>query len=79
MVTEVAQDQVEGVIILLNHMLPELGTILGRQRRDYGLDLEQFPPEFPIEDQASIIDDTPTNNMDMEQLMGKTDYRLQKP
>jgi hypothetical protein len=31
-----------------------------------------------VEDQASNIDDTPTNNMDMERLMGKTDYRLQK-
>ena len=77
-VTEVAQDQVEDIIILINHMLPELGTTLGRQQRDYGLDLEQFPPEFPIEDQASIIDDTPTNNMDMEWLMGKTDYIFQK-
>ena len=70
MVTEVAQHQVEDVLILINHMLTELGTTMGRQRRDYGLDLEQFPPEFPIKDQASIIDDTPTNNMDMERLMG---------
>ena len=33
MVTEVAQDQVEDVKILINHMLPELGTTFGRQRR----------------------------------------------
>ena len=77
-VTQMAQEQMEDVIILINHMLPELDTTLGRQRRDYGLDMEQFPPEFPVEDQASNIDDTPTNNMDMERLMGKTDYRLQK-
>ena len=31
-----------------------------------------------VEDQASRVDDTPTNNMDMERLMGKADYRLQK-
>ena len=31
-----------------------------------------------MEDQASNVDDTPTNNMDMERLMGKADYRLQK-
>ena len=29
-------------------------------------------------DQAANVDDTPTNNMDMERLMGKADYRLQK-
>ena len=31
-----------------------------------------------MEDQASKVDDTPTNNMDMERLMGKADFRLQK-
>ena len=31
-----------------------------------------------VEDQASWVDDCPTNNMDMERLMGKADYRLQK-
>ena len=33
---------------------------------------------FRVEDQASNVDDCPTNNMDMERLMGKADYRLQK-
>ena len=78
MVKEVGEEQVEDVVILINHMLPELAATLARQRRDYGLDAETFPPNFPIEEQASNIDDTPTNNMDMERLMGMTDQRLKK-
>ena len=42
------------------------------------MDQELFPPKFPVEEQASNVDDTPTNNIDMERLMGKTDYRLHK-
>ena len=34
--------------------------------------------EYPVEEQAANIDDTPVNNLDMERLMGTTDYRLQK-
>ena len=37
-----------------------------------------YPAQFPIEKQANQIDDTPTNNMDMERLMGLTDKRLKK-
>ena len=59
-------------------MLPELATTLARQRRDYGLDAETFPANFLIDEQASNIDDTPTNNMDMEHLMGMTDQHLKK-
>ena len=77
-VTDLAEEHSEDVLLLINHMLPDLGRVLGRQRRDYGLDEEKFPVEFPIEEQARDIDDTPTNNMDMERLMGKTDHRLQK-
>ena len=75
---DVAQEHAEDVVLLINHMLPEMATILARQRRDYGIDPENFPVQFPVEEQASNIDDTPTNNMDMERLMGKTDYRLKK-
>ena len=64
--------------MLINHILPELGYTLAKQRRDYGLDTELFPVQFPVEEQASVIDDTPTNNMDMERLMGKADQRLKK-
>ena len=31
-----------------------------------------------VEDQATKVDDCSTNNMDMERLMGKADFRLQK-
>ena len=50
-VAEVAQDHDEDVLLLINHMLPELGRTLAKQRRDYmyGLDRELFPLEFPIE------------------------------
>ena len=77
-VMEVAQKHEEDVLLLINHMLPQLGQTVAKQRRDYGLDQELYPPEFPVEEQASNVDDTPTNDMDMERLMGKTDYRLQK-
>ena len=42
------------------------------------MDTENFPAHYPVEQQASSIDDTPTNNMDMERLMGLTDQRLKK-
>ena len=45
-VKEVAMEQVEDVLLLINYMLPEMGKVLGRQRRDYGLDEESFPVEF---------------------------------
>ena len=77
-VKEVAEEQAEDVVLLINHMLPDLATTLARQRRDYGLDPENFPPQFPVEEQAAAVDDCPTNNMDMERLMGLTDQRLKK-
>ena len=77
-VREAAEEHSEDVALLVKHMLPELATTLARQRRDYGLDEEAFPAQFPVEKQASEIDDTPTNNMAMERLMGLTDQRLKK-
>ena len=77
-VKDVGEEQVEDVVILVNHMLPELAITLARQRKDYGLDTEKFPAQYPIAEQASNIDDTPVNNMDMERLMGMTDHRLKK-
>ena len=77
-VKEVGEEQVEDVVILVNHMLHELAITLARQRKDYGLDTEKFPAQYPIVEQASNIDDTPVNNMDMERLMGMTDHRLNK-
>ena len=77
-VVQVAQEQEDDVLLLVNHLLPELGATLAKQRRDYGLDPALYPVQFPVEDQARVIDDTPTNNMDMERLMGKADQRLKK-
>ena len=77
-VREVAEEHAEDVVMLINHTLPELAITLARQRRDYGLDTSSFPAQYPVQEQASNIDDTPTNNMDMERLMGLTDQRLKK-
>ena len=74
----VREEQVEDVVMLINHMLPELATTLARQRRDYGLNSDKFPAQYPIEEQAKNINDTPTNNMDMERMMGLSDHRLKK-
>ena len=45
-VREVAMEQEEDVLLLINYMLPEMGKTLGRQRKDYGLDEEAFPVQF---------------------------------
>ena len=65
-VKDVTQEYEEDIILLINIMLPELDITLAKQRRDYSLDPDIFPPQYPIADQASNIDDTPANNMDME-------------
>ena len=77
-VMDVAEEHKEDVLFLINQMMPELGRCLAKQRRDYSLDTEKFPVEYPVEEQASAIDDTPVHNLDMERLMGTTDYRLNK-
>ena len=64
-VVDIAMEHEEDVVLLVNTMLPELANTLAKQRRDYGLDETAFPVEFRVEDQASNIDDIPTNNMDM--------------
>ena len=77
-VVKVAQDDEDDVVLLIKHILPQLAKTLAKQRRDYGLDPELNPVQYPVEEQARVIDDTPTNNMDMERLMGKADQRLKK-
>ena len=62
---------------LTNFILPELRTVLARQRRDYGIS-DEFEAQFPVEEQAPLPDDTPVNNLSMERNLGKTDYRLHK-
>ena len=77
-VTDLAEEHKEEVIKLTKLMLPEMKTGLARQRRDYGIDEESFPAQFPVEEQAEKKDDTPVHNIGMERLCGKIDYRLHK-
>ena len=77
-VMQVGQEDEDDIVLLVNYFLPELANTLAKQRRDYGLDPEIFPAQFPIAEQAEAIEHTPTNNMDMERLMGKADQRLKK-
>ena len=65
------------VISLANLCLPELRTVLARQRRDYGIS-EDFPAQYPVEQQAANIDEAPVHNLDAERNFGKVDYRLKK-
>ena len=74
---EMTTQYLEDCIKIANFIMPELLVILARQRRDYGLSIA-FPAQFPIEDQASNIDDTPVSNMAMERICGLVDYRLHK-
>ena len=44
-------------------------------RRDYGIDKESFPQQYPVEEQVSNIDDTPVPSIGMERQYGKVDCR----
>ena len=77
-VTSVAEEYKKEVVKLAGLMLPELREVLARQRRDYGIDEELFPPQFPVEQQADNIEDAPTHNMAGERDHGFIDYRLHK-
>lgn len=76
-IREAAGENMADAVSLLNICLPELQTVLARQRRDYGPS-EEFPAEFPVFHQAANIDDTPVNNLAMERQCGTVDYRLKK-
>ena len=77
-VTSYSESYGEDAVKLVNMMREDLRTVLGRQRRDYGLDQERFPVEFPVEQQAENVDDCPVTNLDMERACGKVDYREKK-
>ena len=66
------------VLKLVKLMTPELREVPARQRRDYGIDEKKFPAQFPVELQASNIEDTPTHNMAGERDHGWIDFRLHK-
>ncbi|KAK1878430.1 Dihydroorotate dehydrogenase B (NAD(+)) catalytic subunit [Dissostichus eleginoides] len=77
-VSDVAAEHLDEVKKLTDLMQPHLQTVLARQRRDYGIDEENFPMDYPVSEQASNIDDTPVHNIGMERQCGKVDYRLKK-
>ena len=77
-VVDVANECKSEVVNLTNLMMPELKIVLVRQRRDYGIDEESFPVEYPVEEQASNVDDTPVHNIGMERQCGKVGHRLLK-
>ena len=51
---------------------------LDAMRRDYGIDEESFPRQYPVEEQANNIDDTPVHSTGIERQCGrqcgKVDY-----
>ena len=49
MVTGFSAEIGEDAVGLVNLMLPKLREVLGRQRRDYCLDEEAFPAQYPVE------------------------------
>lgn len=77
-VTSMAKEYKVEVLNLVKLMTPELRDVLARQRRDYGIDEEKFPAQYPVELQADNIDDTPTHNMAGERDHGWIDFRLHK-
>ena len=77
-VSELAEDHIEDVRKLTNLMLPELQTVLARQRKDYGIDQDEYEMEYPVFEQAENIDETPVHNIGMERQCSKVDYRLKK-
>ena len=77
-VTKVAEEHREEVVKLASVMLPHLRTVLARQRRDYGIDADRFPAQYPVEEQSQNIDETPVTNLAAERACGKIDYRLHK-
>ena len=77
-VSDLAEDHIDDVRKLTNLMLPELQTVLARQRKDYGINQDEYEMEYPIFEQAENIDETPVHNIGMERQCGKVDYRLKK-
>ena len=76
-VSDIAKEHMDEVKTLTNFILPECRTVLARQRRDYGIS-DEFPAQYPVEEQAANIDETPVNNLAMERQFGTVDYRLKK-
>ena len=77
-VTRMASEHKEEVMKLAEGMLPHLRTVIARQRRDYGIDEERFPSQYPVESQSANIDQTPVHNLAAERACWKIDYRLKR-
>ena len=75
-VTSMAKEYKVEVLKLVKLMTPELREVLASKRRDYGIEEEKFPAQFPVELQADNIQDTPTHNMAGERDHGWIDFRL---
>ena len=65
------------MISLANLCLPELRPVLSRHRRDNGIS-EEFPAQYPVDQQAANIYEAPVHNLDVERNVGKVDCRLKK-
>ena len=65
------------MISLANLCSSELRTLLARQRREYGIS-EDFPAQYPVEQEAANNDEAPVHNLDAEINFGKVDYRFKK-
>ena len=76
-VVEQASLYMEEVKQLTNLTMVEVRQVLARQRRDYGIDEQQFPAQYPVMEQAGNIDDTVVTNIGMERSCGLVDDRLQ--
>ena len=55
--SDLAEDHIDDVRKLTNLMLPEVQTILARQRKVYGIDQDEYEMEYPIFEQAENIDE----------------------
>ena len=72
-VSRVANEHKEVVLKPGEGMLPYLRTVLARQGRDYGIDEERFPSQYPVESQAANIDQTPEHNLAADRLQDQDD------
>ena len=72
-VVQTAKEYMDEAVKVANLTMKELRIVLARQRRDYSIDEDLFPAEFPVLDQAENIDDTAVTNIGMERSCGKVD------
>ncbi|CAB4062039.1 unnamed protein product [Lepeophtheirus salmonis] len=63
------------IVLYAIFVMPEMRIGLGRQRRDYSLS-DEFPTQYPVQEQARNIHDTPVTNISMDSNCGQVDYRL---